>query len=1195
MAEEPPQKSWSIGIDFGTANTRVAVFRNDKVEIIPDVDGNPSMPSCVSFTDFGRLVGSATRSQHAANPTNTVFDIKRLVGRAFSDAEVQAMIKHFPFRVADHGGKPVIQVQYMGSAMTLTVVEILSMILARAKENAEAYLGSRVESAVISIPTYWFTEQRNIVLGAAEIAGIKVQHLTAGPFAVAIAYAHTLKPNTGERNVLIVDQGAGMFNTAVVCVEEGIVEIKSIAGDMHLGGEDLVNRLVNHMVQQEKITRKKDLVSMHNRVLRRLRTACEVAVRELSSASQVSIEVDSLYEGRDFYSSIKRSRFEELCQDLFRSILNPIDRALSDAKMDKSAVHEIILVGGCVRIPKIQKILSVFFNGKELNRRMHPDEAEVSGLAIQASILNGDTSSRSAAELLLLEALPISLGVQNDEGLMEKLVPRNTTVPTKKSEIITIYDSFTSYRQLSGSAHMAIIKIIEPRVKFYEGERRICKDNRPLGTMIIPQNFMLSGGVTKFECSIKIDAHFRAWATLTELSTGRTINARLCDSYRLDAASLHRFKEDAARYKAIDDKQGERANARDALERRIATLLQSFEEACDGSPGLPEDVFIKDCLTQLSQWVDENLDASIEEYIEQERVLDGIEESIKIWRTRLKTRKRKASQSSYHHRPSQTLRRRLLSPLWSLPFLPSRRPFPSLFPRTRNGMHLQRNLRKTRKRRKARKSSHHQRPIVPKPVVEDLEFDVTTEISKNNKEWKKGKQVDHTPNYETLETLLSRSVGSINNPFSDSEFERISTFLRNNTELPAAWSNVPRLYTVLRLIDQLDVMEAFLLQGMTDIWFPFTNSTLPSVLPPSLQSKFLEAQPVVLSKGFKLEKGTDRKHALFSADEPLPFQAIGRLGRGAHGSVDKVMSTISHREYARKLFKKRKGLRQEDIRTFKTELEVLKRVQHWHCVELHGSYSDPRYFALLMQPVGDCNLADYYHKARGNPDMLSLLRSFFGCLANAMQYLHSARIRHRDIKPQNIIVKVDRVLLADFGIAYSWENLTRGTTTADSSKTLVYAAPEVVRVEARNESADIWSLGCVFLEMATVLKEETVGNMREMFHMRSDSYCFHANVEAMGIWVARLKEIHVNQAGGNGDVAENLPLEWAMSMLQVVPGKRPTAAKLFEDIVDECAAHGVLFGGPCCHDGGAAVAADSTCDEEEEGDPWGEDEEDGVE
>ncbi|GJN85710.1 hypothetical protein PLIIFM63780_009280 [Purpureocillium lilacinum] len=410
--------------------------------------------------------------------------------------------------------------------------------------------------------------------------------------------------------------------------------------------------------------------------------------------------------------------------------------------------------------------------------------------------------------------------------------------------------------------------------------------------------------------------------------------------------------------------------------------------------------------------------------------------------------------------------------------------------------------------------------------------------------------------------------------FTDTDFYRVSTYLRNTGNM--AWSTAPRLYTVLRVIDQLDAMEVFLRQGINDMWFPFTNRTLPAALQPSIQAQFLDRQEMAYSqsKTFQLESG-EQKHAYFSKEDPLPFRVIARLGRGAHGSVDKVMSNFSQREYARKLFRKSRGLRAEDVQAFKTELGILKRVTHRHCVSLVATYSDPKYFALLMEPVGDYNLAEYYTRCRNEPDKHSLMRGFFGCLVSAVQYLHDSKVRHRDIKPQNIIVRSDQVLLADFGIAHSWENLTRATTTADSGKTMTYAAPEVIRVEPRNTAADMWSLGCIFLEIVTVLKAKTTQELRTHFIEHSDTPAFHANTESTQIWAEELRRL--------APAGDNAAVGWALDMLQHNQHARPTAASLFEEILRESISCGTLFCGTCC-DG-----VESTEGEEDDEHLWGDD------
>ncbi|OAL48386.1 hypothetical protein IQ07DRAFT_633349 [Pyrenochaeta sp. DS3sAY3a] len=407
--------------------------------------------------------------------------------------------------------------------------------------------------------------------------------------------------------------------------------------------------------------------------------------------------------------------------------------------------------------------------------------------------------------------------------------------------------------------------------------------------------------------------------------------------------------------------------------------------------------------------------------------------------------------------------------------------------------------------------------------------------------------------------------------YTDHNFIVISTFLKNSGHL--SWSRVPRLYTILRLIDRLDRLDMFIQIGITDIWFPFTQSSLPNALSPTAKAGILAHQHRVMSKSIVFENDVNQKHSHFGQGEPLPFQVLARLGMGSHGQVDKVMSTVSSREFARKLFTRRKGLGKEAVKSFLIELKVLKKVQHYHCVELVQSYTDPTHFAILMIPVADCNLFEYYTIARTSPDKLSLLRSFLGCLASALQYIHSIKIRHRDIKPQNVLVKGDRVLLTDFGIALDWENLTGSTTTADSGKTLLYAAPEVARLDKRNSMADIWSLGCVFFEIVTVLKSESVMAMRNFFAEQIGNYRFYTNVDSFPKWATKLQKM--------GAEKDDIVFQWIGAMLDENPDNRPTAATLHAEIATECSKYGVPYCGGCCLD----VAGSSEAEDDDE-DAW---------
>ncbi|KAK9470595.1 heat shock protein 70 family [Dipodascopsis tothii] len=605
--------SKAVGIDLGTTYSCVAHFSNDRVEIIANDQGNRTTPSFVAFTDSERLIGDAAKNQAAMNPANTVFDAKRLIGRKFTDAEVQGDIKHFPFGVIDKGGKPVIQVEFKGETKVFTPEEISSMVLIKMRETAEGFLGNGVTNAVITVPAYFNDSQRQATKDAGLIAGLNVLRIINEPTAAAIAYGLDKKAE-GERNVLIFDLGGGTFDVSLLSIEEGIFEVKATAGDTHLGGEDFDNRLVTHFVTEFKRKHKKDL-SSNQRALRRLRTACERAKRTLSSSTQTSIEIDSLFEGIDFYTSITRARFEELCQDLFRSTIDPVEKVLRDAKLDKSSVDEIVLVGGSTRIPKVQRLVSDYFNGKEPNKSINPDEAVAYGAAVQAAILSGDTSSKTQ-DLLLLDVAPLSMGIETAGGVMTKLIPRNTTIPTKKSETFSTY---------SDNQPGVLIQV-------FEGERARTKDNNLLGKFELTGIPPAPRGVPQIEVTFDIDANGILNVSALEKGTGKVNKITITnDKGRLSKEDIERMVNEAEKYKEDDEKEAARIAAKNGLESYAYSLKNTLsEDKVQEKLEADEKEKLTKAIDETIEWLDSSQAATTEEYSDKQKELEGIANPIMI-------------------------------------------------------------------------------------------------------------------------------------------------------------------------------------------------------------------------------------------------------------------------------------------------------------------------------------------------------------------------------------------------------------------------------------------------------------------------------------------------------------------------------------------------------------------------------------
>jgi len=597
-----------IGIDLGTTYSCVGIYKNGRVEVIPNELGNRITPSVVSFTDEERLIGEAAKNQASVNPTRTVYDVKRLIGRRYADKEVQSDKKYLPYDIIDKDGKPYIRTVVNGEAKTFAPEEISAMILVKMKEVAEAYLGTKVKNAVVTVPAYFNDAQRLATKDAGTIAGLNVVRIVNEPTAAAIAYGLDKK---GEENIIVFDLGGGTFDVSVLSIDAGVFEVVSTSGDTHLGGEDFDQRVLDYFIKLISKKHNKDL-SQDKRAIQKLKREVEKGKRALSNVHEVKIEIEDLLEGEEFSEVLTRARFEELNADLFKKTLTPVQTAMEDAGLKKTQIDEIVLVGGSTRIPKVQKLIKDFFNGKEPNRGINPDEAVAYGAAVQGGVLCGaDEESGQSSGLLLIDRTPLTLGIETVGGVMTKIIPRGTVIPTKKSQV------FTTYQDQQSTVTIQIL----------EGERPMSKDNHMLGKFDLTGIPPAPRGVPQIEVTFEIDANSILKVNAIDKGTGKGENLVITnDQGRLSQEDIERMIEEAEKFAEQDKAAKEKIDAKNAFESYIYSMRNTIEDPEKLANKITDDEksTIKDGISEAQTWLDSNPNAEKEEFEAEQKKLENV-------------------------------------------------------------------------------------------------------------------------------------------------------------------------------------------------------------------------------------------------------------------------------------------------------------------------------------------------------------------------------------------------------------------------------------------------------------------------------------------------------------------------------------------------------------------------------------------